>query len=63
MAIIVNETHNVRTTQDDMNPRIYLTEYKCAACGAWNSEDDTVWIPDGSGLAYCVDCAPEQDDY
>ena len=70
MALRVEESGNVRTLSDDMNPRIYSQEYRCKGCGLWVAEDETVWIDKYTGNAstgdnsepWHVDCAPEQDD-
>lgn len=55
----IEESFYVRVTTDDMNPRIHLTEYRCAECGKWVQEEDAVWI---ENKAYHVECAPEQAD-
>ena len=70
MSIQITETTYVRTTIDTMNPRIHITEYKCAVCGEWIDEEDTVWLDaDGEAStaddakAYHLDCAPEQSSH
>ena len=54
-----NSSRTVKTTQDTHNPRLNNTEYKCAACGDWANEDETIWVPgQRTGKPYHVGCAP-----
>lgn len=54
-------TKTVRTITDDTNPRIYFVQHRCAKCGNWVDEEDTVWTPNWSnGSPYHMDCAPEE---
>lgn len=68
MTIQIIETEFVRTIQDDLNPRIYSREFKCAECKEWIDEDEVVWIDPitkkasvEKGNAYCVSCAPPEE--
>lgn len=58
--IQVKETANIREVFDDENARIYQRSFRCAGCGEWVEEDDTVWIPTWKdGNPYHMDCAPD----
>lgn len=62
--IKVTENGFVRKVQDDMNPRIFREEFKCANCGDWVDQDEVVWVPDWeTGQPYHVECAGDQEDY
>jgi hypothetical protein len=58
MTIHITETENVRTIEDDLNPRVYHKEFRCAVCREWVAEDDTVW--GNACKAYHVECMPSQ---
>jgi len=64
--ITINEQGNCREIINDENPRAYLREWKCAECGEWLDEQDTVWINPENGIAtmegnpYHTFCAPDE---
>lgn len=68
MTIQIDERKNYRQIFDDMNPRIYQEQWKCANCGKWIDAEEVVWIDPETGDAttsemgkpFHVDCAPEQ---
>ncbi len=70
MALETTIYGNRRVTVDSHNPRIYIEEWKCAACGKWIDSEDEVWInPETTeattgdqGAPFHVDCAPEEDE-
>jgi len=61
---------NRREFGDEFSGRIYRVEWKCAACGEWESEEEVVWIDPQTGEAttsdrgspFHVDCAPEEKE-
>ena len=60
ITVDYNEKKNVRTTQDNMNPRIYQQEYKCIFCGEWYDDEDIIVAEDGNYI--CKDCQDNIDD-
>ena len=62
--ITYNKEKTVKTISDDLNPRIYYTEYACECCGVWLREDEIIWaLPNGElntdkGNPYCDNCLP-----
>lgn len=60
-----------RVTYDTENPRINVTEWKCAGCGAWVNDEEVVWAHDDGTLSttdkeskpWCDGCLPPEPDY
>lgn len=60
-----------RVIYDDMNPRIYYEECRCAVCSEYFDSEEMVWLDSFGDLGtengdpFCTSCAPdpEDDDY
>lgn len=68
MTIRIEETDQMRVVYDDMNPRIYGKDWKCAGCGDWIPDDEVVWASDvgvlntDTGKPWCVGCCPSEEE-
>jgi len=57
-----------RVVSDDMNPRIYHEEVKCAKCGEYVPSEEIRYFKDGEkssagvGEPRCENCHPDEDE-
>lgn len=62
MALETTVSGPTKVTIDTENPRIYIVEHKCTACGQYAPDEDTVWACTCYGKQpYHTDCLPETD--
>lgn len=53
------EKENVRTFEDDFNPRLFAQEFRCHKCGNWFPEDE---IQFKDNAYTCLDCLIDEDE-
>ena len=65
--IEIKERDGIKEVYDTDNPNLYQKYFKCAECGEWVEEDETLWVNPVTGKAtmrwgkpYHDYCAPEE---
>lgn len=58
--IVIDTRGSRRQLSDEHNPCIYVEEFQCHNCGAWETAERVTWVPvNGIPRPTCEECKPD----